>query len=178
MLIAIISIGSIIVLSVAIGLFLSTKYSVRSEQVINAPRQRVHELIADLNEWEHWEPWREKDPSVKITRSDQTAGAGAQQSWTDKSGGGELTFTRADPGYGIDYDLLFANKYACKASMTHEPAGDGQVRVVWAMSGDTETPIIGGYFALLMPRFIKPMFDRGLEKLKQAAESESTASVT
>ena len=171
MLIALIIAGVALALFIIVGLLLPTAYRVSAETMISAPRERIHALIADLDQWQHWEPWREKDPAIQITRG-QTTGVGAHQSWTDKSGGGELTFTRCDDDYGIAYDLLFAKKYACKAEMTHEPAGDGRVRVTWTMSGDTGMPVIGGYFARLMPKMIKPMFARGLEKLKQAAEQQ------
>ena len=142
--VVLIVLGSIIGLFVLVGLILPTSYSLSAQTTIKAPRARVHALLEDLEQWEHWEPWREKDPTIQITRG-QTTGAGAHQSWTDKSGGGELTYTRSDPDYGIDYDLLFAKKYACKASITHEQATDGTARVTWSMSGDTGTPIIGAY---------------------------------
>ncbi len=171
MTITLIIIAVVIVLFIIVGLLLPTAYRVSTDTTINAPRERIHALIADLEQWEHWEPWREKDPTIEITRG-QTTGVGAHQSWADKSGGGELTFTRCDEDYGIAYDLLFAKKYACKAEMTHEPAGDGRVRVVWAMTGDTGMPVIGGYFARLMPKMIRPMFARGMEKLKAAAEQQ------
>lgn len=170
MLIALYIALGVLVLFIVVGLFLPTTYSVEATQTIRAPRERVHALIADLEQWEHWEPWREKDPTIEITR-EQTTGVGAKQAWTDKSGGGELTFTRSDPDYGIDYDLLFAQKYACKASMTHQPVDAGAVRVTWSMNGDAGLPVIGGYFARLMPKMIRPMFQRGLDKLKQAAEA-------
>ncbi|MBX2851855.1 MAG: SRPBCC family protein [Phycisphaeraceae bacterium] len=155
-----------------IGARLSKKYQVASTIMIDAPRERIHELIADLEQWDHWEPWREKDPKIVITRGNQTSGVDACQSWTDKSGGGELVITRSNPGYGVDYDLLLAGKYECQASITHAPTGDGPVRVTWLMSGSADIPVLGGYLAKLMPRMIRPMFDRGLQKLKQAAESE------
>lgn len=168
---ALIIAGVVVALFVVVGLLLPTRYGVSATTTVNAPRQRVHELIADLEQWEHWEPWREKDPTIEITRG-QTTGVGAHQQWADKSGGGELTFTRSDSDYGIDYDLLFAKKYACKASMTHRAVDEGRVEVTWSMSGDTGTPIIGGYFARLMPKLIRPMFQRGLDKLKLAAEAQ------
>lgn len=162
----------VLVLFVLVGLILPSQFSVSCSEQINAPRERVHALIADLDQWEHWEPWREKDPTITVQRSDQTAGVGAHQTWTDKSGGGELTFTRSDPDYGIDYDLVFAKQHACKASMAHEPVAGDQVRVTWSMTGSAKMPVVGGYFARLLPLMIRPMFTRGLTNLKSVAETK------
>ena len=165
----------LVMLVVVIGLALPTQYEVSRSIVIQAPRERVHALIADLSNWPQWEPWTEEDPTIKTTTGESTTGLGAHQSWVGSEGNGNLTFTRVDAQRGIEYALMFDDKYECVAGMTHEPAGDA-VRVTWWMTGDTETPVIGGYFAKLMPRMISPMFDRGLEKLKAAAEAapEST----
>lgn len=167
------SLLSLLVLFVVIGLLLPTTYNLARSVTIKAPRQRVHALLADLNEWPAWEPWREKDPTIQITLGPTTAGVGAHQAWADKNGGGELTFTRCEPDYGIAYDLLFAKKYACTAQMTHQANPDGTTQATWAMQGDTKTPVIGGYFARLMPLLIGSMFTTGLNNLKRAAESEA-----
>jgi len=45
-----------------------------------------------------------------------------------------------------------------------------QPKVTWSMSGDMDMPVIGGYFALLMPRMVGGDFEKGLAKLKAQAE--------
>jgi len=165
----------VLLLLVVIGLCLPTTYVVRRETQIAAPRDRVHALVSDLKAWSQWEPWREKDPTIQITSGEITDAVGATQSWTDKSGGGELTFTRVDPEFGVDYDLTMMQKYQCTASLSHQALGENATRVIWEMYGDTGIPVVGGYFARLMPRMIEPMFARGLEKLKAAAEGEESA---
>lgn len=167
-----IAVAVIVLLFIIVGLLLPTTYAVSSSVVIDAPQAKVHELVADLEEWPKWEPWTEEDDGIMVSRTEQTTGVGAGQQWTDTSGGGELTITRSDPDYGIDYDLTFNQKYHCKASITHTPTANG-VRVTWTMSGDTGTPVIGGFFARLMPALIGPMFDQGMQNLKTAAEAEA-----
>lgn len=163
--------AGVLALFVVVGFCLPTTYVARRETQIAVSRERVHALVGDLKAWSAWEPWTEKDPTVQITPGEITDAVGATQSWTDKSGGGELTFTRVDPEFGVDYDLTIMKKYQCTASLSHQAVGDHATRVVWEMHGDTKTPVIGGYFARLMPRMIEPMFARGLEKLKVAAEA-------
>jgi len=163
----------LVVAAVAIGFLLPTTYEVSQSIVINAPRDRVHLLIADLEQWPKWEPWSNADTSINTTVGVQTTGVGATQSWTDQHGGGELTFTMSDPDKGIAYDLTFSEKFHCKAAMLHE-GEDGEVTVTWTMNGDAaEGGIrpVAGYFAQLMPGIIQPMFADGLQRLKSAAET-------
>ena len=49
---------------------------------------------------------------------------------------------------------------------------DGGTEVRWTMQGSMPFPVVGGYFAKLMPGSIGGMFEIGLEKLKKAAEAE------
>jgi len=82
LIIALYSAAGLLVLLIVVGLCLPTTYSVQATQTVSAPRERVHVLIADLEQWEHWKPWREKDPTFEFVR-EQTVGIGAKQSWTD-----------------------------------------------------------------------------------------------
>ncbi len=162
----------IVVVLTLVGLALPTTYTASCSVVIDAPRENVHALVADLEQWPRWEPWTAADPTVSVTLGEQTTGVGAHQAWSDQNGGGELTFTAVDPEMGIVYDLLIMQKYACKGRVTYADHADG-LEVTWAMDGDTGTPVIGGYFAKLMPTMIEPMFEDGLRRLKTAAEETS-----
>jgi len=159
---------------VIVGLLLPTTYVARRQIVVNAPRDTVHGLVNDLERWRVWEPWTQKDPTVEMVcgEGSPTDQVGATQSWTDKNGGGRLTITRIDPDFGIAYDVQFAGKYDCTASIQHRAAGDA-VEVIWELHGDTKMPVVGGFFAKLMPGMIEPMFADGLQRLKAAAEAES-----
>lgn len=166
----------LVVLFVIVGLMLPTTYEVKRDVVIQAPVQVVHVLVNDLQKWPEWEPWREADPTIKITVGDIAQGVGASQSWTGDSGSGELTFTHSDAGSGIAYDMIFDDLYESKGKVTYHTEADGSSHVEWAMTGDTGTPVIGGYFAMMMDSMVGPMFENGLKKLKAAAEAEATAS--
>ena len=83
------------------------------------------------------------------------------------TGPGELTFTATDPQTGIEYDVIFDKMYECKASIQYEDAGEGQTRVIWSMTGDTEIPVMGGYLASMIKGQCETMFGRGLERLDE-----------
>lgn len=161
----------LIAIVVVVGLFLPTTYMVERSIIINADREKIHEHVADLEKWDQWTPWSEADPSTVITRGQQTKGVGASQSWVGSEGDGSLTLTMASPQEGIEYDLFFeGGAMQAVSSMLYGAAGEGTT-VTWTMSGGMDTPVIGGYFAVLMDAWVGPMFDRGLEKLKAVVES-------
>ncbi len=156
---------------VVVGFVLPTKYTVSREVTIHATPEAVHRHVGNLDKWEAWSPWKEGDPTLEITPGQKRSGVGASQSWVGEDGDGALTVTMSDPDQGIEYDLAFEQgKYQCKSAMLYDATTDSQTKVTWTMSGDTKTPFIGGYFALMMDSMVGPMFDRGLEKLKGVVE--------
>ncbi|MEM6393793.1 MAG: SRPBCC family protein [Planctomycetota bacterium] len=160
---------------VVMGLLLPTDYVVERSVVIDAPRDAVHGLVADLAEWDKWEPWSAEDPTVVVTPGPKTTGVGASQTWTDQTGGGELVFTMSDPAKGVGYDMTIADAMHAKATILHEVMADGKVRVTWRMEGDAGgAPVVGGYLAKLLPAAIGPMFESGMGNLKAAAETPVT----
>ena len=164
----------LIVVVVVIGLFLPTSYTVERSIVIDAPPAKIHEYVGDLNNWDAWEPWKEGDPTLVVTHGEKTKGVGASQSWVGESGDGALTFTKDSPTEGIEYDLVFDDgTYVCQSAMKYSPLEDGETKVTWTMTGDMETPVIGGYFVLMMDSMVGKMFDKGLVNLKNTVEGQS-----
>ncbi len=163
-----------LIILAAIGYILPTEYSVTKSITISATPEEIHQYVGDLEKWNSWTPWTGEDPDIEISLSEITTGIGASQSWTDKHGGGSLLFTSSSPSNGIEYDLFFqAGKYTSKASINYESRGKDATKVIWQLNGDTNTPIIGGYFSLLLRYSIGKMFQTGLDKLKAILEKDS-----
>ena len=164
----------LIVIVVVVGLFLPTSYTVERSIVIDAPPAKIHEYVGDLKKWSDWEPWREGDPTIVITHGEKTKGVGASQSWVGDSGDGALTFTKDSPIEGIEYDLVFDDgTYESQSAVKYSPLEDGETEVTWIMTGDMGTPVIGGYFVLMMDSMVGKMFDNGLVNLKNTVEGQS-----
>ena len=162
---------SLTVLVVLVGLLLPTEYSLNRSLVINAKSEKIHEYVGDLTKWDLWAPWKEEDPSIVTTYGEKTAGVGASQSWVGKDGDGSLTFTMSSPTKGIEYDLFFeAGAYKCWAAMHYDTLGENATKVIWSMKGNMDMPVIGGYFAMMMDSMVGKMFERGLSKLKEQVE--------
>jgi hypothetical protein len=154
---------------IVIGFLLPKGYAVERSITIEAPPERIHRLVGDLKRWEEWTPWREADPSLKMTFGSTTTGVGASQSWQGKSGGGELTFTASDPQTGVAYDMSFDGQIPNQGAIRYQVTPAGTV-VTWAMEGEMGN-IIARYMGLMMDALVGPSFEAGLTKLKEQAEA-------
>ena len=158
------------VIVAVVGLFLPKDYTVERSIVIDAEPAKVHALVGDLTRWSEWSPWEESDPSIRVKPGSQTTGVGASQSWTGGSGNGELIFTDYSE-QGVEYDLIFEDGAWTSEAGIKYGLVNGTTGVSWWMKGSIDMPVVGGYMALMIENFSEPMFERGLERLKLAAEA-------
>lgn len=158
----------VVLILVLVGVLLSGEYTVERSVVVQAKPPKIHDLVGDLARWDDWMPWKEEDPSVEVKLGDKTKGVGANQTWTSKDGTGRIDFTASDEDKGIEYDMAF-NEWKSKGSIRYDRLDDS-TKVTWTMKGTVDTPVLGGYFALMMPTMIGASFDKGLAKLKAKAE--------
>ena len=164
-------IAVLVVLFVLIGFTLPKDYSVERSVVIKAEPAAVHTLVGELKAWDQWTPWLEADPTIETTFGATTTGVGASQSWTGESGSGQLTFTQCSPDTGVLYDMSFnEGKYVSIGALDYK-AADGGTEVTWRMAGEMGGNPISRYFGAMMDAMVGPMFEKGLNKLKTAAES-------
>ena len=90
------------------GYLLPSKFTVVRSTVINAPADKVYALVANPRGWTRWSAWNKRDPAMQIAYSGPPSGAGAKWDWKSKSqGDGAMTFTAAEPGRRVAFDLYF-----------------------------------------------------------------------
>lgn len=156
---------------VAVGLMMPSQYRVERTAVIGAPPDKVYGFITDPREWKKWSVWNQRDPNMKITYSGSPAGAGAKWEWESKSeGSGNMTFTRADPGRGIDYALAFPDRgMSSRGALTLGPEGGG-TKVTWTNEGDVGRNPLMHLFVPFMDGLVGSDFAAGLANLKALAE--------
>ncbi len=159
----------IVVLVLAVGFFLPGAYQVERSIVIAAPPDLVFEQVHDLRKNEAWSPW--KDPTMKITYSENTAGPGASSSWeSEDMGNGTQTIVSSAPPAAIDTHLDFGDMGEADVHWSFHGEGEG-VRVTQTMTGDQGMNPIKRYFGLMMDNMIGPKFEEGLASLKSVSES-------
>jgi hypothetical protein len=158
---------------VLVGLFLPKTWSVERNRLVRAAPERLQAELEDLHTWPAWTPWsQERDASLQIRYDGPARGAGARMSWQGQVlGGGSLTITRATPGLGVEYEIVFAGvdqPARGAVVLAAEPAG---TRVTWRDGGElTWNP---------MHRVLRPVleaklgrdFDDGLARLAARVEA-------
>ena len=158
------------IILIAVGILLPKNYSISRSVTINSTSGIIHNYVGDLNQWDKWGPWQRENPKFKIYKGPVLSNVGAHESWISGDSGGELTFTKSDPDYGIEYELKFNNgKYKSLSSIRYDKS-DNTTKVTWNMTGITDMPVLGGYFALLLDPIVGDMFQEGLNNLKQLVE--------
>ncbi|MEN9544749.1 MAG: hypothetical protein RLZZ598_1582, partial [Pseudomonadota bacterium] len=90
------------------GLLMNPHFRVTRQIEINAPADRLYALVSDPREWQRWSVWNQRDPNMSIRYSGPSSGSGAIWEWQSKTeGDGRMSFTTAEPGRRLGYDLFF-----------------------------------------------------------------------
>ena len=153
------------------GMLISPKFSVTRSVVVNAPPDKVYPLVANPRTWKQWSVWTKRDPAMQIDYSGPDSGAGAKWSWRSKSeGDGTMTFTAAEPGKRVVYDLFFPDfGTTSTGDLSFTPQGNATL-VTWTMNGDMGKNPLFHWFALGADKMVGPDFEAGLAGLKALAE--------
>ncbi|HET9422308.1 MAG TPA: SRPBCC family protein [Nocardioides sp.] len=144
----------------------------RSTKVAADPT-RVHALIDDFHEWRKWSPWEDVDPDLQRTYSVADKGVGAHYAWKGnrKAGEGSMEITGSTSDR-VDIKLVFMKPWSATNDVwfTLTPAGEG-TEVTWTMAGEHRG--VAGLFTRVMgmDRLVGKDFDKGLARLKAAAEA-------
>lgn len=167
----------LLVVLIIVGLFLPRDFHVSREISIKSNPTHVSVYIVNLNQWPHWSPWKDYDDTMTTKLGETISGVGATQSWTGTSSTGRLEITNAEKDR-IGFTCYFEDTQSeADCEISYVAAGEA-TKVTWSMSGRIETPILGGYLAMLMDGMVGPKFDHGLGKLKKAVEQKPPTSTT
>jgi uncharacterized protein YndB with AHSA1/START domain len=164
-------VGAVLLVFVAIGVVLPSRYDVRRSVHVDAPPDRVYDLVVDTRHWKEWTVWNRRDPAMHVSYSGPPFGRGAKWAWESKSEGrGSMEFTRVVPNQRVDYRLVFPDfNMTSTGAIVLEPARGG-TDVTWMHSGDTGPNPVKHYLAAFMDRMVGGDFEQGLVNLKAAAE--------
>ena len=152
-------------------------YTVTRSTTIDAPPSRVYDQVANFRNWTAWSPWEGLDPDLERTYTGADSGTGAVYRWSGnrRAGQGRMEITDAAEPSRVQIDLAFEKPWKARNDTVFsiEPQGSGS-RVTWSMTGKkTFTTRVMGLIRS-MDRMIGPDFEKGLTRLKAAAEASAT----
>jgi uncharacterized protein YndB with AHSA1/START domain len=151
-------------------------YTVERSVTVQAPPERVYPHVVDFRNWPAWSPWEDVDPDLDRTYSGADAGTGAVYAWSGnrKAGRGRMEITEAVEPSLVRIDLRFEKPFKARndTRFTITPDGSGS-RVTWTMTGTKTlmTKAMGVFTS--MDKLLGPDFEKGLARLKVAAEAPS-----
>ncbi|RJO76528.1 transcriptional regulator [Nocardia panacis] len=149
------------------------EFEVVRQAVISAEPSRVHGLIDDFHRWSIWSPWEDMDPQMLRTFSGADAGVGAKYAWSGnrKVGSGKMEIL-SSTDREILLRLEFERPWKATNEVTFTLAPNGPAtEVTWRMRGERRG--LMGLLTLVMPmdRMIGRDFEKGLARLRQAAQN-------
>lgn len=153
-------------------------FEVQRVATLPASPAAVYERIADFHRWTEWSPWEGMDPDMTRTYTGPDSGVGATYAWSGnrKAGAGEMSITAAEPNRRVELDLHFIKPFRSNNTTLFElEEREGQTQVTWTMTGPKSllAKVMGIFVS--MDKLIGKDFERGLEKLGEAARTDPTA---
>ena len=139
---------------------------------IAAPPDKVFALVADLRQFNRWNPFAKIDPQIVMTYDAVTAGVGGAYAWKGpQAGAGRMQITEAVPAQRVTARLDFTKPFEARnvVDFTLQPQGTGTT-VTWAMHGPM--PYLNRLVTVFfdMDKTVGKDFEAGLANLKALAE--------
>ena len=153
-------------------------YLVERSTTIAADPQPIYDRLVDFHAWMDWSPWEDLDPDQERSFTGAESGVGAGYAWSGnrKAGRGSMQVTHTAPPtevrIALDFDKPF--KSANTIDFLLIPEGPNSTRVRWTMTGPKTlaTKVMGLFTS--MDKMIGPDFEKGLARLKDVVETNST----
>ncbi|WP_295995696.1 SRPBCC family protein [Rugamonas sp.] len=167
---------SVVVLVLLVLAYAATRpdsYRVQRSVAIKAPPAAVMALISDFHQWPLWSPWEKLDPAMTRTYGGAPRDMGAVYSWSgnDKVGAGRMEITGMNAASNVTIKLDFLRPFESHNVTEFVLAPDGETTTVtWAMYGPSSYLTKLMSLVASMDSMIGGDFERGLARLKAAAE--------
>ena len=159
-----------------IGFFLPSESNVSRSIEINDTPEKVFGYINDLRQFTRWSPWTNIDPDMVTEYSGAEKGVGARLAWRSDHphvGNGTQEIILSSAPNSLVVHLEFDDQGGGDADFLLQPTNKG-TKMTWRFHTDWGYNIVGRYMGLMMDKWVGPMYAKGLDNLKQLAESEQT----
>ncbi|MCC2615846.1 SRPBCC family protein [Aestuariibacter halophilus] len=163
---------SLFIVLLVIGFMLPSTFKVERTITIDAPASEIYPLVVDLQAWQQWGVWFQRDPQMEVSYTGPDSEVGMRSSWSSESeGSGTMEIIAAETDKRVVYTLYFPDfEMGSTGELVLQPQGDSTV-VTWMDYGDVGSNPINHYFAAMMDSMVGPDFEAGLENLKTLSEN-------
>ncbi|MCK4906338.1 MAG: SRPBCC family protein [Spirochaetes bacterium] len=154
------------------GILLPSRYSTQRSIKINAPINKVFENVNNLKKNMAWSPWKQNDPTFKITLGKKYIGLGASYSWVSKdSGEGLIKITESIKNKSIRVLMDFKTQGKAEGYWIFKKSDNATI-VTEGFIGNANGNIIAKYFGLFIDSYLGSYIDIGLKRLKRILEGK------
>jgi effector-binding domain-containing protein len=161
----------LIVLLVLVGLALPRHARVEVQIQIDANPATVFALTNDFHRFTLWSPWLDTDPNARIVYSGPIRGVGATMTWDGAIiGTGTQQITASDAFERVEFAINPGESGEARAWFDFV-ADNGMTTAIWTFETDYGYNVVGRYFALLLAGVVQRDNTKGLESLKELAET-------
>lgn len=151
------------------------EFKVERKASIKAPPDKVFAILNEFKQWGAWSPWEKKDPAMKRTFGNVTAGKGATYAWDgDKNvGQGSMEIVESIAPLRLVIKLDFVKPFEAHnlVTFTLVPAAGG-TNVTWSMQGPANMLSKVLQVFMDMDKMVGTDFENGLANLRAAAEKQ------
>ena len=149
-------------------------FQIQRKTLIHTSPERIFALINDLEQWQQWSPWENKDPAMKRTLSSPSAGKDAFYEWSgDRNvGQGRMEITESIAPERLTIKLEFIRPFPAHNIVEFLLVPKGEwTEIIWDMHGPM--PFMSKVMCLFfsMDRMVGPDFETGLNNLKARTET-------
>lgn len=166
---------TLVVLGAGIGLLLPAAVHVERSIAIDAPPEKVFEILNSFKRYNEWSPWYDYDPAALYTYSGPPAGVGARMEWVSQKqevGSGSQEITASEPPRRVAVHLEFTGQDPADAHYDIVPEGTAS-RLTWGFDADFGNNLLYRYLGLFLDALVGKDFEKGLARIKALAESEA-----
>ena len=164
-------VGALAALLILIGFALPRTHRTETTIEVDAHPATVFALLNDFRRMVLWSPLTDTDPNAQILYTGGATGVGATMSWDGAIvGRGTQTIVASRPYEHLDI-VISPGEPGEARSYFDLSAGTGTTVVSWTFEADYGMNIVARYFASMLGSVVAHDYQRGLENLKELAES-------
>ncbi|MCY6382996.1 SRPBCC family protein [Hoeflea prorocentri] len=167
------TVGAIAVaIIVATPFLLPASKTVERSAIVPAPANEVFPVIASNEGYQRFNPYKQKDPDLKITMHGPSSGVGSGFAFEGKDGKGTQTITALDDNRSVTMLIDLGAMGKPVTTFGLEPAADG-TKVTWSTRMEFGMNPVGRVFGIFLDRMLGPDYELGLKLLAGTVSSRN-----